>query len=45
MSVIAIVNRQPRLDPFLEFGGAGEIAPFEEAPAQDAEKQFNLVEP
>jgi hypothetical protein len=45
MSVVAIVSRQPRLDSFLELGGACEIAPFEEAPAQDTEEQFDLIEP
>ena len=45
MSVVAIVNRQPRLNSFLERGGIGEVAPLEKTPAQDAEEQFHLVEP
>ena len=45
MSVVAIVDRQPPLDSFLERLRIGEVTPLEEPATQDTEEQFHLVEP
>ena len=45
VGMIAIVVRQPRVEAFLERGGTGEVAAFQEASTQDTEEQFHLIEP